>query len=247
MLCLGALLLIRNSFYDSLINSFDVHLYLELTHLNEDTLFLHFIWGHRNNYSIRRTWKERCHLIVCKILCCVIPYLNRAMASKITSWKKFYITYLFFLLVHIFCSHLCVVLYSLIILTFIYYHTHTYKKWFFLITPKWHSFYTKKTIASQKKYPTNKNNAKSGTKLSELVSIANAKWCNKGVTNLSYYIKLYIISLDLKLLKSLPPREGWVSNLYSYVGWFISRTVILNAGIPRGSVLFCFFILTTCV
>lgn len=39
MLCLGALLLIRNSFYDSLINSFDVHLYLELTHLNEDTLF----------------------------------------------------------------------------------------------------------------------------------------------------------------------------------------------------------------
>lgn len=30
---------IRNSFYDSLINSFDVHLYLELTHLNEDTLF----------------------------------------------------------------------------------------------------------------------------------------------------------------------------------------------------------------
>lgn len=30
---------IKNSFYDSLINSFDVHLYLELTHLNEDTLF----------------------------------------------------------------------------------------------------------------------------------------------------------------------------------------------------------------
>lgn len=37
------------------------------------------------------------------------------------------------------------------------------------------TFYTKKNIASQKKYPTNKNNAKSGTKLSEPVSVANAK------------------------------------------------------------------------
>lgn len=59
---------VRDSLYNSLINKFDVHLYVELSQLRENVFLLHFAWRIRTQYIVKQRKQETIDLPLCKIL-----------------------------------------------------------------------------------------------------------------------------------------------------------------------------------
>lgn len=84
MLCWGCpfTCYIRNSFYDNLVNNFDVHLYVELIHLNEDTLYYILLGGIEPTTVLEEHEKKDFICFCAKFVFGAIAFFNRAMASN---------------------------------------------------------------------------------------------------------------------------------------------------------------------
>jgi hypothetical protein len=82
--CVGCLSTIftRDSFFDNLINDFDVHLYVELSHLSEDILYYILLGGVEPTLLEKKSKKE-CICLCAKLVCAATGYYNRTLAQNL--------------------------------------------------------------------------------------------------------------------------------------------------------------------